>query len=104
MKVTAITTWEGTPAALLLLTEASRAAAEIHRSCGAKNPRLLQSMVGGNPAVMNYAMDFDSLEEYTVFIGKVRENGWWEETAKAVANAYPDLKMAGQTLLANAIE
>jgi len=38
MTISVITTWEGTPAALMLLTEASRNAAAIHVSLGAKNP------------------------------------------------------------------
>ena len=38
MLVTAITTWEGTPAALEGVVAGSKAAAPIHESLGAKNP------------------------------------------------------------------
>jgi hypothetical protein len=104
MKITAITTWEGTPAALLVLVEASKAAAEIHKGFGAKNPRLLQAMVGGNPNILNYAVDFDSMEDYTSFVNQALGSGWWDGMMKRVAEGYPDLKMAGQTLMRNAIE
>ena len=46
MTISVITTWEGTPAALMLLTEASRNAAAFHVSLGAKNPRLLEPIGG----------------------------------------------------------
>ena len=104
MKVTAVTTWEGTPAALLLLIEASRAAAEIHKGFGAKNPRMLQPMVGGNPSVLNYVVDFDSLDDYASFSNQAISSGWWDGMVKSVAESYPDLKIVGQTLMRNAIE
>ena len=36
MKITAVTTWEGTPKAIELLIEGSRMSAEVHKEMGAK--------------------------------------------------------------------
>ena len=103
MTISVITTWEGTPAALMLLTEGSRASAAIHVSLGAKNPRLLEPMAGGDVNRRHYVLDFDSLEVWVSFMSAVRANGWWEETRNVIADAHPNLRMLGQAVMINAI-
>jgi hypothetical protein len=103
MTISVITTWEGTPAALILLTEGSRDAAAIHVSLGAKNPRLLEPMAGGDVTRRHYVLDFDSLEDWVSFMSGVRANGWWEETRNVIADAHPNLRMLGQAVMTNAI-
>ena len=68
MAVTAVTTWEGTPAAITLVVAGSKAAIEVHESLGARNPRLLRDSNGGL-GVAHYAIDFDSHEAYGAFMG-----------------------------------
>ena len=57
MMYTATTIWEGTPEALLKLIEASKASAPIHESLGAKNPRILQAVLGGQSDRLHYCID-----------------------------------------------
>ncbi|MDA3040531.1 MAG: hypothetical protein O3C27_13580 [Actinomycetota bacterium] len=101
MKYTATTIWEGTPEALLLLIEASKEAAPIHESFGAKNPRILQAQLGGQSDRLHYAVDFDSVEDFGKFADKLESSGWMAETRKYVAAAYPNLKMISTVLFAN---
>ena len=103
MTISVITTWEGTPAALMLLTEGSHNAAPIHVSLGAKNPRLLEPMAGGEVNRRHYVIDFDSLEAWASFTTAVRASDWWAATGKAVADGYPNLRMVGQAVMTNAI-
>jgi hypothetical protein len=103
MTISVITTWEGTPAALILLTEASRASAAIHVSLGAKNPRLLEPMTGGDVNRRHYVFDFDSIEDWASFVTRIRASDWWATTQKVVADAHPNLRLIGQAVMTNAI-
>jgi hypothetical protein len=103
MTISVITTWEGTPAALMLLTEASRNAAAFHVSLGAKNPRLLEPMAGGDVNRRHYVVDFDSLEAWAAYSAGIQASDWWATTRKAVADAHPNLQMLGQAVMRNAI-
>ena len=103
MTISVITTWEGTPAALILLTEGSRNAAALHISLGAKNPRLLEPMAGGDVNRRHYVFDFDSIEDWASFVTRIRASEWWAATGKAVADGYPNLRMLGQAVMTNAI-
>ena len=103
MTISVITIWEGTPAALILLTEGSRNAAPIHVSLGAKNPRLLEPMAGGELNRRHYVIDFDSLEAWASFTTAVRASEWWATTVKTVADGYPHLRIVGQAVMTNAI-
>jgi hypothetical protein len=67
MLVTAITTWEGTPTAIEGVVAGSQAAAPIHESFGAKNPRLMRSFAGGDVHRVEYMIDFDSFEACGAF-------------------------------------
>ena len=62
MLITQITTWEGTPAAIEAVVAGSREAAPIHEGLGAKNPRLMRSVSGGDVHQVEYMIDFDSFE------------------------------------------
>ena len=104
MTISVITTWEGTPAPLILLTEGSRDAAAIHVSLGAKNPRLLEPMAGGDLTRRHYVFDFDSIEDWASFATRIRASEWWAATGKVVADAHPNLRMLGQAIMRNAIE
>jgi len=101
--VTAITLWEGTPAALILLAEGSKNAAKEHIKLGAKNPRLLEPITGGNPLQRHYVLDFDSMEDYAAFISKVHGTEWWTTMQKTVADAYPHLRGISQSVVFNSI-
>jgi hypothetical protein len=103
MTISVITTWEGTPAALMLLTEASRNAATLHVSLGAKNPRLLEPIAGGDVTRRHYVVDFDSLEAWASYSAGVQASEWWSTTQKAVADAHPNLRLLGQAVMTNAI-
>ena len=103
MTISVITTWEGTPAALILLTEASRTSAALHVSLGAKNPRLLEPMAGGDVNRRHYVFDFDSIEDWASFASRIRASEWWATTQKVVADAHPNLRMLGQAVMTNAI-
>ena len=101
MKYTATTIWEGTPEALLLLVEASKAAAPIHESFGAKNPRILQAQFGGQYDRMHYCIDLNSAEEFGKFADQIESSGWMAETRQTVAAAYPNLRLIQQVLFQN---
>jgi hypothetical protein len=103
MTISVITIWEGTPAALILLTEGSRNAAAIHVSLGAKNPRLLEPMAGGDVNRRHYVIDFDSMAAFASFTTAVRASDWWTTTQKVVADAHPNLRILGQAVMTNAI-
>ena len=103
MAVTAVTTWEGTPAAITLVVAGSKAAIEVHESLGARHPRLLTDSNGGL-GVGHYAIDFDSHEAYGAFMDAIRAHEWWSQTTEAVAEAYPDLQMKGTTVFYDALQ
>ena len=95
MLVTAITTWEGTPAALEGVVAGSKAAAPIHESLGAKNPRLMRSFAGGDVDRVEYMIDFDSFEACGAFTDAMMSSEWFETMMKEVAAAYPAIKNCG---------
>ena len=66
MLITQTTTWEGTPAAIEAVVAGSREAAPIHEGLGAKNPRLMRSVSGGDVHQVEYMIDFDSFEAVTL--------------------------------------
>ncbi len=99
--ILAVTTWEGTPAALLLLTAASREAAPIHEKAGARNPRMWRAFTGGTSERMFYSVEFDDVESYGRFSDSLVASGWWDQTVKAVSEAHPNLKMIETTLYIN---
>ena len=103
MLVTAITTWEGTPAALEGVVAGSKAAAPVHESLGARNPRLMRSFAGGDMDRVEYMIDFDSFEACGAFTDAMMNSEWFETTMNAVAAAYPDLKNCGTRFVYNAI-
>lgn len=97
MGITAVTTWECTPASLPVLVEGSREAAPLHESMGAKNARLLRDSHGSN-TVAHYALDFDSHEAYGAFIDAMRAHEWWSQLEAAVAEAHPNVLLKGTTV------
>ena len=105
MTVTAVTTWEGTPAAIETLVAGSRAAAPIHESLGAKNPRLMRaaSGTGSDGSLAYYSIEFDSIEAYGAFFDKVLTSDWYAQTIEVVSKAYPDLKNGGTVVYYDAI-
>lgn len=103
MLVTAITTWEGTPAALEGVIAGSKAAAPIHESLGAKNPRLMRSFAGGDVDRVEYMIDFDSFEACGAFTDAMMSSEWFETMMKEVAAAYPAIKNCGTRFVYNAI-
>ena len=103
MTITAVTTWEGTPASITLIVAGSKAAIEVHESLGARNPRLLRDL-NGPLGVAHYAIDFDSVEAYGTFMDGMLDHEWWSQTTDAVADAYPELQMKGTTVFYNALE
>ena len=103
MLVTAVTTWEGTPAALEGVVAGSKAAAPVHESLGARNPRLMRSFAGGDMDRVEYMIDFDSFEACGAFTDAMMNSEWFETTMNAVAAAYPDLKNCGTRFVYNAI-
>ena len=103
MLVTAITTWEGTPAALEGVVAGSKAAAPVHERLGARNPRLMRSFAGGDMDRVEYMIDFDSFEACGAFTDAMMNSEWFETMMSAVAAAYPDLKNCGTRFVYNAI-
>ncbi|MBL6636624.1 MAG: hypothetical protein ISP35_10575 [Ilumatobacteraceae bacterium] len=103
MLVTAITTWEGTPAAIEGVIAGSRDAAPVHESLGARNPRLMRSFAGGDQARVEYMIDFDSFEACGAFTDAMLAGEWFAGMLAAVASAYPDLKNCGTRFVYNAI-
>jgi len=94
MSITQVTTWTGTPGGMELLEAAAKESAPIHESLGAKNPRLMRGM-GFNTAAY-YVLEFDSMEAYGAFCDALLQHEWWDVTAAALAETYPDLKMSSQ--------
>jgi hypothetical protein len=103
MEITAVTTWQGTPAAIKFLVEAAKGAAEIHESLGASNPRFMRP-VSGDQGIAHYSVDFESVESYGAFTDAVRKHEWWSQTEQAVADAYPDLEMKGTMIYYNTLD
>jgi hypothetical protein len=99
MKITAVTTWEGTPKAIELLIEGSRVSAEIHKELGAKNPRLLRATTGDDMQTAHYHLDFNSHAAYGSFTDAMISSDWWkEQIIEAVGEAYPDLQYINTVL------
>ena len=96
MLVTAITTWEGTPAALEGVVAGSKAAAPVHESLGARNPRLMRSFAGGDMDRVEYMIDFDSFEACGAFTDAMMNSEWFETTMNAVAAACQRSKIAAR--------
>ncbi|MDA2958900.1 MAG: hypothetical protein O3A28_02920 [Actinomycetota bacterium] len=103
MLVTAITTWEGTPAAIQGVIAGSRDAAPIHESLGARNPRLMRSFAGGDMHRVEYMIDFDSFEACGAFTDAMLAGDWFAGLEAAVAAAHPDLRNCGTRFAYNAI-
>ncbi|MFZ8877150.1 MAG: hypothetical protein ACO2Z4_07015 [Ilumatobacteraceae bacterium] len=103
MLITQITTWEGTPAAIEAVVVGSREAAPNHEGLGAKNPRLMRAVSGGDVHRVEYMVDFDSFEAHGKFSDAIVEGEWWTGMMQAVAAAYPDLRNCGTRLMYNAI-
>tara|TARA_B100001029_G_scaffold159753_1_gene147273 strand:- start:33 stop:365 length:333 start_codon:yes stop_codon:yes gene_type:complete len=102
--ITVATRWEGTPQAIHAVEAGSRAAKVQHETWGAKNPRLLRPVAGsGGMEVAIYVTDFASMEEYGKFWDQVAASDWFLQLQKDVAAAHPDLRMAEQVVMYNAI-
>ena len=94
MEITAVTTWQGTPAAIKFVVEAAHSAVEIHESLGASNARFMRP-VSGDQGVAIYSVDIESVESNGAFTDAIRKHEWWAQTAHAIADAHPDLEMKG---------
>jgi hypothetical protein len=94
MLVTAITTWDGTPAGIEAVIEGSRLAGPIHESLGARNPRLMRSFAGSDLYRVEYMIDFDSFEACGAFTDAMLGHEWFVQMTANVAAAYPELKTA----------
>ena len=103
MRITAVTTWEGTPASIKFLAEASKDAVEVHQSLGASNPRFMRP-VSGSQNTAHYSIDFESMETYGAFSDALQKHEWWAQTEQAVADAYPDVQMIGTTVFYNTLD
>ncbi len=104
MAITAVTTWEGTPAAMELVVAGSREAVELHESLGAKNARILRDSHEGR-GVAHYAIDFDSHEAYGAFQDAVMAHEWvGPDHGGRRRGAYPDLQMKGTTVFYDALQ
>ena len=103
MLVTQITTWEGTPAAIEAVVAGSREAAPIHEGVGAKNPRIMRSVAGGDVHQVEYMLDFDSFAAQGAFSDAMLGSEWWTGMMQAVAAASPDLRNSGTRLMYNDI-
>ena len=95
MLVTAITTWEGTPAGIEGVIEGSRLAGPIHESLGARNPRLMRSFAGDDLYRVEYMIDFDSFEACGAFTDAMLGHEWFVQMTASVVAAYPELKNCG---------
>ena len=106
MTVVAVTTWEGTPAAIEALVEGSKAAKPIHESWGAKKPRLMRAAAGAGSdgTLAYYSIEFDSIEAYGTFHDKMLSSDWFAQTVEWMGQAYPDLKNRGAVVYYDAIE
>ena len=103
MEITAVTTWQGTPAAIKFVGEAAKGAVEVHESLGASNPRFMRP-VSGDQGVAFYSIDFESVESYGAFTDAIRKHECWAQTEQAVADAYHDLEMKGTVVYYNTLE
>jgi|TARA_B100000131_G_scaffold309428_1_gene339907 hypothetical protein len=102
--ITVATRWEGTPQAIHAVEAGSKAAKPQHEAWGAKNPRLMRPVTGsGGLEVALYVTDFDSMEEYGRFWDQVSASEWYVQLQKDVAAAHPELRMAEQMVMYNAI-
>ena len=80
MTIQAVTTWQGTPAGLMLLAEGSKLSAPVHESFGAKNPKLGRASVGGDVEQAHYSIEFDNQEGYGKFMDLMLASEWWSGT------------------------
>ena len=102
--ITAWTRWEGTPSAMEGVVAGSKAAKPLHESMGAKNARLMRPLTGpGGFEVATYLIDFDDAEAFGRLQDQMLESDWVVQLRKDVAAAHPDLRMADQGLVYNAI-
>ena len=102
--ITVATRWEGTPQAIHAVEAGSRAAKPQHEEWGAKTPRLMRPVTGtGGMEVALYSCDFDSMEAYGRFWDQVLVSDWFVQLRKDVAEAHPQLRMADQVVMYNAI-
>jgi hypothetical protein len=102
MLITQITTWEGTPTAIEAVV-GSRETTTVYEGLGAKNPRIMRSVSGGDVHRVEYTIDFDSLEAHERFSDAIVAGEWWASMMAAVAAAYPDLRNCGTRLMYKAI-
>ena len=101
MLYTQTTIWEGTPEALLNLIEASKKSAPIHEKFGAKNPRILEPVLGGETNRLHYCIDFDSVEAQGRFADSLESSGWMAGAHAFVTESYPNLKLVSTGLFVN---
>lgn len=82
----------------------SKVAKPIHESMGAKNARLMRPMTGPNGfEIATYLIDFDDAESFGRFQDQILGSDWLAQMRKDVAAAHPELRMADQGLMYNAI-
>ena len=103
MAVIAVTTWEGTPAAIERLVEGAKNAKPLHAEMGAKSIKLLRSTAGGAQSRAYYMAEFDSHQSYGAFIDKVLESDWYQQTMQATAEGHPDIRIAETALYYDAL-
>ena len=102
--ISVATRWEGTPQAIHGVEVGSRAAKSQHEQWGAQNPRLMRPATGtGGMETALYVCDFDSMEAYGRFWDQVSTSDWFEQLRKDVADAHPQLRMADQVVMYDAI-
>jgi hypothetical protein len=71
---------------------------------GAANPRLMRPVTGaGGLEIALYVCDFDSMEAYGRFWDQVSASDWFVQLRKDVAAAHPQLRMADQQIMYDAI-
>ena len=102
--ISVATRWEGTPQAIHGVEVGSRAAKSQHEQWGAQNPRLMRPVTGtGGLETALYVCDFDSMEAYGRFWDQVSTSDWFVQLRKDVADAHPQLRMADQVVMYDAI-
>ena len=92
MNVIAVTKWEGTPEKIQETVDNVKAAADLHASLGAKNPRFWRSVSGGGVQKAYYSIEFDSHEDYGKWQDAMMESEFWPEFQKFINEGYPDIE------------
>jgi hypothetical protein len=92
MIVIAVTKWEGTPEKIQETVDNVKAAADLHASLGAKNPRFWRSVSGGGVQKAYYSIEFDSHEDYGKWQDAMMESEFWPEFQKFINEGYPDIE------------